>query len=113
MMQENNKKCSRCNDPIVCESNDIKSCDCSKIVISEETADHLTKTNYKCLCNRCLNEVDKLVNLSNILPTKANEGLHYVMENGLLVFTELNHIQRGYCCGSNCRNCAYGFRLQK
>ena len=110
-MQGRKENCSRCNNPIVCKSNDIVACDCSKIVISQETADHLRETNFKCLCNNCLTEVDKLVNLSQILPTKATEGIHYIMENGLLVFTELNHIQRGYCCGSNCRNCAYGFLL--
>ena len=112
-MTKPNQNCSRCQDPIVCRADDIASCDCSKVVISEETADHLRETNFKCLCNNCLTEVDQLVNLANILPTKATEGLHYVMENGLLVFTELNHIQRGYCCGSNCRNCAYGFQLRK
>lgn len=110
-MQGNNQDCSRCSAPIVCKSNVIKSCDCSKVVISQETADHLKKTNFECLCSNCLTGVDKLVNLSQILPTKSTEGLHYVIENGLLVFTELNHIQRGYCCGSNCRNCAYGFHL--
>ena len=110
-MQGTKQNCSRCDHPIVCKSNDIEACDCSKIVISQETTDHLRKTNFKCLCNNCLTEVDKLVNLSLILPTKPTEGLHYIMENGLLVFTELNHIQRGYCCESNCRNCAYGFLL--
>ncbi len=29
-------------------------------------------------------------------------------ETGYTVFTELAHIERGYCCGSRCRHCPYG-----
>ncbi len=36
------------------------------------------------------------------------EGLHYYFDNGYFVFTELYHLQRGYCCKDNCRHCAYG-----
>jgi hypothetical protein len=104
-------KCLRCNSSFICKSTDISNCNCSKVTISKETKEHLKKTNYDCLCNMCLQKIDKLVYLSNTIPTTATEGLHYIMENGLLVFTELNHIQRGYCCGSDCRNCAYGFKL--
>ena len=32
---------------------------------------------------------------------------HFYEENGKIVFTEEYHIQRGYCCGFGCRNCAY------
>ncbi len=110
-MSIHNQHCSRCNKSIHCQANNIMACECTKIEISEDTVDHLKNTKFKCLCNECLVEVDKLVQLAYTLPTRPTEGLHYVMENGLLVFTELNHIQRGYCCGSNCRNCAYGFRL--
>lgn len=110
-MSTHNQKCSRCENPIYCQVENIKACACNQVVISEDTVEHLRKTKFKCLCNNCLTEVDKLVNLSGIIPTRPTEGLHYVVENGLLVFTELNHIQRGYCCGSNCRNCAYGIRL--
>lgn len=35
------------------------------------------------------------------------EGVHYYFDGGLFVFTELYHRQRGYCCGNNCRHCAY------
>jgi hypothetical protein len=38
------------------------------------------------------------------------EGVDYVMENGLLVFTREYHLKRGYCCQSGCRNCPYGFK---
>jgi hypothetical protein len=35
------------------------------------------------------------------------EGLHYILEQGRVVFTSLYLYQRGYCCGNNCRNCPY------
>jgi hypothetical protein len=34
---------------------------------------------------------------------------HYLdPETGYLVFTELQHLERGNCCGSACRHCPYG-----
>lgn len=35
------------------------------------------------------------------------EGVHYQMEDGLLVFTEAFHLARGSCCGNACRHCPY------
>jgi hypothetical protein len=35
------------------------------------------------------------------------ENIHYYIENGKLVFTEVYHIERGHCCGNNCRHCPY------
>jgi len=33
---------------------------------------------------------------------------HYIdPDNGYLVFTELEHKDRGYCCESGCRHCPY------
>jgi hypothetical protein len=37
------------------------------------------------------------------------EGDDYTIENGLLVFTAAYHLRRGWCCGSGCRNCPFGF----
>lgn len=31
----------------------------------------------------------------------------FYMEDGLLVFTAVYHLKRGYCCGSGCRHCPY------
>ena len=31
----------------------------------------------------------------------------YYWEAGKLIFTEQYHLNRGYCCGSKCRNCPY------
>ncbi|MEN9339165.1 MAG: hypothetical protein RIQ62_477 [Bacteroidota bacterium] len=33
-----------------------------------------------------------------------------VNENGLFVFTENYLLQRGYCCGSGCRNCPFDYK---
>jgi hypothetical protein len=38
---------------------------------------------------------------------------HYYMDETRLVFTEQYHIDRGYCCGNNCRHCAFEPRAQK
>lgn len=36
---------------------------------------------------------------------------HYLdPRTGFLVFTELEHEARGYCCQSACRHCPYGFK---
>jgi hypothetical protein len=35
------------------------------------------------------------------------EGEDYYSEGGLLVFTALYHLKRGYCCNSGCRHCPY------
>jgi hypothetical protein len=37
----------------------------------------------------------------------------YYIENGKYVFTEVFHIERGYCCGNFCRHCAYQPPYQK
>ena len=36
------------------------------------------------------------------------EGIHYYFnENGYMVFTEIYHKQRGYCCGNGCKHCPF------
>jgi hypothetical protein len=35
------------------------------------------------------------------------EGVDYRVENGRWVFTAKFLRERGYCCGSGCRNCPY------
>lgn len=38
------------------------------------------------------------------------EGTHYYFnEAGLMVFTGVYHIDRGYCCGNGCLHCPYDF----
>ncbi|MGA3048697.1 MAG: DUF5522 domain-containing protein [Terracidiphilus sp.] len=33
----------------------------------------------------------------------------YYFEGPYMVFTEAYHLKRGFCCGSGCRHCPYGF----
>ena len=35
---------------------------------------------------------------------------YYLDENGLMVFTEKYHLERGYCCGNGCRHCPYDYQ---
>ena len=35
------------------------------------------------------------------------EDIHYYKDEDRVVFTALFHVQRGYCCGCKCLNCAY------
>ena len=35
------------------------------------------------------------------------EGVHYYLEDGMMVFTERFHLARGSCCGNRCRHCPY------
>lgn len=41
------------------------------------------------------------------VPTELVEGVDYTVENGRWVFTAKFLRERGYCCGSGCRNCPY------
>ena len=41
-----------------------------------------------------------------IKPTPLEpEDFYY--ENGLMVFTAVYHLKRGYCCNSGCRHCPF------
>ena len=35
------------------------------------------------------------------------EGVHYYLEDGLMVLTERYHLARGQCCGSGCLHCPF------
>ena len=35
------------------------------------------------------------------------EGKHYYMEDGFMVFAEAYHLARGTCCGNSCRHCPF------
>jgi len=41
------------------------------------------------------------------LPALAPED--YYFDGPLIVFTAAYHLKRGFCCGSGCRHCPYGF----
>jgi hypothetical protein len=112
MLIEKDENCSRCGVEITCRVDDIELCKCSKVSLQEETMDFLKITNYDCLCNKCLKELEKLVLIAKASNTELEEGKHYYLENNLMVFTELYLIQRGYCCKNNCRHCAYGYKVE-
>ena len=38
---------------------------------------------------------------------------YYYNEQGLFVFTEEYHINRGYCCGNGCKHCCFEPKVQK
>jgi hypothetical protein len=43
-------------------------------------------------------------------PAPLIEGVDYHLnDDGLMVFTEKYHKERGECCESGCENCPYGF----
>jgi len=115
---EHNEKikiCGRCKTSLICLANDITQCNCSNIVLTDKAKTFLSKTKYDCLCNICLTELNVLMALTNdySFPKNRDEmlkGIHYYIENGYFVFTELYHILRGKCCESGCRHCAYGFK---
>lgn len=40
------------------------------------------------------------------------QGRDYYIENGLWVFTEKFHIEKGHCCGNLCRHCPYDSKTE-
>jgi len=107
--------CSRCKKEIYCNVDDIENCQCSTIKLKSSTKLFLKKTHYKCLCNDCLEKLDYFDALneqykSPKTPSEFIEHIHYYIENGLWVFTEFFHYQKGECCKNNCRHCAYGYQ---
>lgn len=98
--------CPRCAKGIDCEASDVQ--------LHPQTLAFLEKTDYGCLCNACLEEVQRLLRKAQALsfPTTAQglkENLHYYIdEQGRWVFTEFYLLQRGFCCGNGCKHCAYG-----
>ena len=45
-------------------------------------------------------------------PTTDLEPEEFYYDGPYLVFTEVYHRRRGYCCKSGCRHCPYGFEGQ-
>jgi hypothetical protein len=44
----------------------------------------------------------------NKKPKLAEEDFYYSPE-GYIIFTEVYHRKRGYCCKSGCKHCPYGY----
>ena len=109
------KNCSRCDKKVEFNGGDRLNRQSSEVRISKNTKVFLAKTEFNFLCEKCLSELDKMVRLSTKQSSSGQselitENLHYYKENGLLVFTEFYHLQRGKCCRNSCRHCAYGFK---
>lgn len=108
------KDCPRCNAVLTCKAGQPSACQCSGLTLSDDTLKFLERTYFNCLCRNCLIAIDLEVKIAkgHLFPTQKEfliEGLHYYKEAGSIVFTELYHVLRGYCCKNNCRHCAYGF----
>jgi len=107
--------CTHCKTAIVCNTEDIQACDCSKVSISNDTRVFLAGSFHKCLCNECLTKFDQMITSckGKEFPKRRSEmqeGVHYYMENEYFVFTELYHMMKGQCCQNGCRHCVYGFK---
>lgn len=107
------KICQRCQTSFDCRMDDIENCQCNSIDICEAGNYFLKKTKYDCLCKNCLADINRMAEFAKnqAFPSHSGnlqEGLHFYMENGFLVFTEFYHVLRGNCCGNKCRHCAYG-----
>lgn len=109
------KICGRCKANIECFAANIALCACSQVSLSADAVTYLKRTKYDCLCNQCLiamNDLAAKVKQAQF-PIKASEmveSIHYYVENGYFIFTELYHALRGKCCQSGCRHCAYGYK---
>ena len=45
----------------------------------------------------------------NNIQVLSDEDNFYYSKEGLIIFTEKYHLDRGYCCESKCKHCTYGF----
>lgn len=46
------------------------------------------------------------------LINKLTPEEYYLSKEGYLIFTEKYHLNRGYCCKSNCKHCPYPTKNQ-
>ena len=46
------------------------------------------------------------------LINKLKREEYYLSAEGYLIFTEKYHLNRGYCCKSNCKHCPYTTKHQ-
>jgi len=48
-----------------------------------------------------------LVKFNNMEKKEFIKDVDYYLEDGFVVFTEKYHIEKGECCGNDCRHCPY------
>lgn len=126
-MKSPSKSCKNCNKKNYCTLDNDSRCWCNNFPSLEKLSE-LSGVNFEigktCLCQNCLKEevknkielyVKKFIEgkVKNVVPlipkssAKLIEGIDYYLEKNYWVFTEWNHLKRGYCCGSGCRHCPY------
>lgn len=115
MDKHEEKYCPKCNNIFTCKMGDIANCQCNTVVLSDQMREFLATTYFDCLCKDCLAKIKQDIKVANRYQFPAQkemliEGLHFYTENNYLVFTELYHLLRGYCCKNGCRHCVYGFK---
>jgi Family of unknown function (DUF5522) len=46
---------------------------------------------------------------------KFSKEDYYLSDEGFIIFTEIYHLKRGYCCQSGCKHCPweYGKKIKK
>ncbi|MGD7653982.1 MAG: DUF5522 domain-containing protein [Verrucomicrobiales bacterium] len=113
------KTCPECGNSFLCGSNSAgPACWCGsmpRIMPVEPTT--------SCRCPNCLAKaiataIERKLNRlshSEALRLAAREAtnappvehIDYVMEGPAMVFTRWFLLKRGFCCGSNCRNCPF------
>lgn len=62
------------------------------------TTQDYTQADYKAICDRLHAEA-----------CARGDFFYRDPATGYVVFTRIKHEQRGYCCKSGCRHCAYGY----
>jgi Family of unknown function (DUF5522)/Cysteine-rich CWC len=111
------KICPRCKKEFTCDAENISACNCSRVLLTNETKTFLANTFFHCMCSHCLVELNEMVIRGKKYPFPGRggdliEGVHYYKEGEYRVFTEFYLLSRGYCCRSGCRHCPYGFKKQ-
>lgn len=51
------KTCARCNETINCLANDVDSCECKKVILTNIEREFIDLLFKNCLCNACLIEL--------------------------------------------------------
>lgn len=112
--KESKKYCGNCKKEILCINKDVMKCPCSSVELSPDTRLFLQNTYFDCLCNTCLQTINKKVTSAKnySFPSQKDEfveGVHFYKEGNMWVFTEIYHLLKGSCCGNGCRHCVYGY----
>ncbi len=109
-------QCPRCGGAMPCRLADLNECMDWEPYLSSLTVEFLQTTQWGWLCRDCLRHFDTLIQHAALQhlpssPSEFKEGVHYYIEDGRWVLTELYHILKGRCCRNGCRHCVYGWKV--